>query len=95
MISVSDILKILDKAPIWKTLTQMPKRIAELEERVAALEGQPKQAQHLHICEICGKPAKVTNVKPHPTFDFAGRKVRTITCEEGHAIDYDWKPSET
>ena len=95
MISVSDIVKILDQVPVWKTLKAMPSQIAALEKRVAQLEGTPAKAAHLHTCEQCGAPAKITNIKPHPTFDFAGRKVRTITCEEGHSFEYDWQPDKS
>ncbi|WP_155983488.1 hypothetical protein [Nitratireductor aquibiodomus] len=38
LIAVSDILKILDQIPVWRSLTSLPKRIAELEARVATLE---------------------------------------------------------
>ncbi|WP_299558680.1 hypothetical protein [uncultured Sulfitobacter sp.] len=89
---MSDILKLLDKAPIWKTLTQTPKQIAELEARVAALEAKPREAEHLHTCGQCGQPASVTAVRDHPTFGVFGKKIRTITCQAGHAIEYDWKP---
>lgn len=56
MLSVSDILKILDKAPIWKTLTQTPKRIADLEARIAALEADRQQPRKSpgDPCPNCG-----------------------------------------
>lgn len=95
MVSVSDIVKILDQVPIWRTLKALPGRIDALEKRVNDLESRPKQADHLHTCELCGKPAKVTDVREHPTFGVFGRKQRTITCEDGHAIDYDWEPGKT
>jgi hypothetical protein len=31
-------IKLLEQIPIWKSLVGLPKRIAELEQRVAALE---------------------------------------------------------
>jgi hypothetical protein len=94
MISASDIVKLLDQIPVWKSLKALPARLAALEARVAALENTPPQPEHLLRCEICGKPAKVTNVRPHEVFDFAGRKVRTVTCEAGHEIEYDWQPGD-
>ncbi len=94
MISVSDILKILDQVPLWKALKEMPKRIDALEKRIAELEGTPKASEHLHTCAQCGAPAKVTSIRPHPMFDFAGRKVRTITCEQGHSLEFDWDPGK-
>lgn len=35
---VADIIKLLEKIPIWRTLTSLPRRLAELEQKVAALE---------------------------------------------------------
>ncbi|WP_027234700.1 ABC transporter C-terminal domain-containing protein [Leisingera caerulea] len=94
MISVSDILKILDKAPIWTTLKEMPQRIEALEARVAELEAKPAKAEHLETCELCGKPAKVTDLKDHPHFGTFGVKLRTVTCEDGHSIEYKWDPNK-
>jgi hypothetical protein len=36
-VSVSDILKLLDQIPIWKAVSGLPKRIAEIERRLEAL----------------------------------------------------------
>lgn len=38
MISVDDVLKILDRIPIWKNLAALPAKVAALEKRVAELE---------------------------------------------------------
>jgi hypothetical protein len=38
MISVSDILKLLDQIPIWKAIFRLPKRVAELERIVGELQ---------------------------------------------------------
>lgn len=40
MISVSDILKILDQVPIWKTVKELPKRIDALEAENKELRAQ-------------------------------------------------------
>lgn len=92
MVSVSDIVKLLDQVPIWKTIKALPKRVEELEARVAELEKTPKKANHLHTCAQCGAPADVKEIRPHPIFGEVGLKVRTILCENGHSIDYDWDP---
>jgi hypothetical protein len=94
MLSVSDILKILDKTPIWKSLKDLPKRLEALEARVAQLETSPKQAEHMHTCAQCGAPAKVTNVRDHPTFGTFGVKERTVTCDNGHAQTFKWDPNK-
>jgi len=94
MLSVSDILKLLDKAPIWRTLRETPARIAALEDRVAALEERGGKPAHILRCEICGEPAKVTAIRDHPIFGEVGKKIRTVTCETGHEVDYDWMPGK-
>ncbi|WP_417794823.1 hypothetical protein, partial [Terasakiella pusilla] len=82
-----------DKAPIWKSLKALPGRIEALEARVAELEGRPAKAEHLHKCAQCGAPAAVTKIANHPIFGDVGVKQRTITCEAGHAFEYEWDPS--
>jgi hypothetical protein len=37
-LSVSDAIKLLDEIPIWKAVAGLPKRVAELERKVQALE---------------------------------------------------------
>ncbi|EEB70302.1 conserved hypothetical protein [Ruegeria sp. R11] len=95
MVSVSDMLKILEKAPIWKSLKEMPHRIEALEARVAELEAKPSKPEHLETCEMCGKSAKITKVQDHPMFGDFGIKLRTVTCEDGHSIDYKWDPKKS
>lgn len=63
MISVSDILKILDQVPIWKTVKELPKRIdaleaenKELRARLDSLLEAPRKAQG-QLCPACGEPA--------------------------------------
>lgn len=60
MVSVSDILKILDKVPIWQTLTILPKRVEAREVRVAELEVAAAQARSVpkssgERCPGCGE----------------------------------------
>lgn len=55
-VSVSDIIKLLEQVPGWKAVVGLPKRLAELEARVKALEtgsGAPK-ALGATDCAKCG-----------------------------------------
>ena len=97
-ISVSDILKILDQIPIWKTLRELPKRMAEVESRLKALEergAQKAPAPSALACPLCGGEMKVTSESPHPEFDFAGLKVHAVECPTcGHKTQRDFQPGK-
>lgn len=53
MISVSDVLKLLDGIPIWKSLKALPEKIAALEKRVSELETK-LAAPLADNCPKCG-----------------------------------------
>ena len=36
---VDDVLKVLDRIPIWKRLQEVPREVDELKKRIAALAG--------------------------------------------------------
>ena len=63
----------------------LPKRIAELERKVAALEttaSAKAAAPTGKECPICGATMKVVSEAGHPTFAFAGVKVHQMRCGE-------------
>jgi len=99
MISVSDILKLLDQIPIWKAVSGLPRRVSELEKKVAELEGKIGDStpgfQSGRECPICGASMKVLGEFPHPQFAFAGRKVHDMECPEcGHKTRRDFDPGK-
>jgi Zn ribbon nucleic-acid-binding protein len=99
MISVSDILKLLDQIPIWKAVSSLPRRVSELEKKVAELEGKTgnigTKSPSGRECPICGASMKVINELPHPQFAFAGRKVHDMECLEcGHKTRRDFEPGK-
>ncbi|TWB15594.1 hypothetical protein [Nitrospirillum bahiense] len=99
IISVTDIVKILDQIPIWKQLIAIPKEIKSLQERVAALEADLKARPAPIPCPVCESGGlKVKAVRPHPTFHFAGRQVREMECDNpacGHKENRDYIPPKT
>lgn len=78
-VSVSDILKVLDQVPGWKAVMGLPKRVKELEERVAALEARPA-AKPAEACPLCDAAMKVTAVDEDPIFGVFGQQRHTLTC---------------
>lgn len=97
-ISVSDILKILDQIPVWKTLRELPKRVTELEQKVAALEeaaAKGKAAPTGRECPLCGTDMKVVQERPHRSFAFAGLKTHVLECPAcGNKAERDFKPGQ-
>lgn len=100
MISVSDILKLLDQIPIWKVVAGLPRRVAELERAVGELQekfataSSPK-APSGKECPICGATMKVLSEWPHPNFGFAGRKIHALECSEcGNKTNRDFEPGK-
>ncbi|MDK3016523.1 hypothetical protein [Pseudodonghicola flavimaris] len=55
MISVSDILKLLDAVPIWKTLKELPARVEALENQVAELKAASEKKSGGERCPACGE----------------------------------------
>lgn len=100
MISVSDIIKLLEQIPIWKTLRDTPKKIQDLEARMAALETAASAQRALpkipaaKACPMCGAEMKVTAERPHPSFAFAGVKLHDMACSCGHKTERLFDPSK-
>jgi hypothetical protein len=97
MVSVSDILKLLDQIPIWKTVSTLPKRVAELERQVAELQKNMMAAPSGRECPICGSIMKVVAEYPHPHFAFAGIKIHKMECQNSecaHKTERDFEPGK-
>lgn len=91
MISVSDILKLLEQIPVWKTISALPKRIEALEARVAQLEAS-KSARPENKCAICGEATRVVRETAHPVFGQMGVKIHELECPNGHKSSRDFNP---
>jgi hypothetical protein len=80
-VSVSDILKILDKIPIWN----LPRRVSKLEKQVAELLDKAANAPSTpngRECPMCGVIMKVLGEYNDPRFGFAGRRIHNMECPE-------------
>jgi transposase len=95
---VSDAIKLLDEIPIWKAVAGLPKRVAELERKLAALESAASDIAAKPTgkeCPICGATMKVVKETPHPDFAFAGMKVHRMRCGEcGEETNRDFEPGK-
>lgn len=83
MISVSDVLKLLEQVPVWKQLRQLPTQMKDLEARVADLERKavaPAPGKD-RICPKCDGELKVTGTMPHRQFKFAGVETHFVACQ--------------
>lgn len=95
--SGSDILKALELVPGWKAVASLPKRLADLEARIAALEkaaGKPNTAG-ADACPKCGATMTLQSETEHPHFGVMGVKRRMFLCDAcGTSAERDWSPSK-
>lgn len=93
--SVSDILKLLDQIPIWKSLATMPRRLAELEARVKVLEtaGGARSGPRPNECPNCHATLVFAGERNDSTFGVFGVKVHTLRCDGcGATFDRQYDP---
>lgn len=91
MVSVSDILKILDNVPLLRRLKALPTEVDEMKARIEALEDRlaaPPVAPGRE-CPSCGHHAmRVTGTKKGGKFANLGVNTETWTCENcGYSKD--------
>ena len=67
---------------MWQALGQLPKRVEELEARIAALEKAlaTPASKTGPKCPLCGERMKTTRVQDHPQFGVFGHKLHTLAC---------------
>ena len=91
VVSVKDIISILDKIPIWKQLKELPGRVEELEQRLALLENKPVSTGD--ICPKCkNETFELISTEPDPLMGQMGIQLRKYKCsscnfEESKSID--------
>ena len=52
---IDDIMKALDRVPVWKKLQDMPGQVAQMEQRIAKLEAKLSQPLSENSCPACGE----------------------------------------
>jgi len=53
MSAIDDLLKLLDRIPLWKKLNALPDRVDELEKRIAILESASKEPSEFLDLGMC------------------------------------------
>jgi len=80
MSAIGEINTLLEKIPLWKRLTTLPREVEELRERLAKLEAKFQQPVG-EVCRKCREPrAMFIESRPHPTFGDLGMLLDTYTC---------------
>lgn len=95
-VSVSDMLKILEKIPQWAGITKQIARISELESRVAALELALAAKPSPNLCPLCRSGQLETiAVNPDPHGGVFGIQRHTMRCNGcGHTEQRVVEPSK-
>ena len=80
MLTISDILKLLDKIPIWNQLKNLPAKVEKLELRIAELENPQPKSQHDQCPKCHDYSFELISSEPHPDFGEMGVKNRLYRC---------------
>ena len=80
MIAISDVLSILDKIPIWKTLKELPGKVETLERKINELEDKLSKPQK-PICEFCHEGGLVLEHRFHLPGIKPPQEEKTFKCQ--------------
>lgn len=99
--SQSELSQGLEENAIWRALTALPKRVAELEQRLASLEqsidnrAEKPPVPQARMCPLCNGTMDVVKEAPHEHFAFAGLKTHSMKCSAcGNSTERDFDPAK-
>lgn len=95
--SASDILKLLEQVPVWKSLVTLPKRLADLEARVKAMEaaGGGRAGPRANECPACGATMVFVEEKPDTIYGAAGGMTHLLRCDGcGRTAERAYNPAK-
>ena len=82
---LDDILKTLDRIPVWKRLQIVPEEVDELRSRVAELEEKLGGKWPPDICKFCGARAVRLTATRGP--DARGKIIQLWGCGECNEVE--------
>ena len=95
--SASDILKLLEQIPVWKSLVTLPRRLAEVEARVKALEatGAGRTGPKPNECPACAAIMVFVEEKPDPIYGVMGVMRHVLRCDGcGQTLEREYTPGK-
>ncbi|MDH5649133.1 MAG: hypothetical protein OEY67_05705 [Gammaproteobacteria bacterium] len=85
MLTVADLLKVLNRIPAWGRLVTLPDKVEAMDRRIAELESQVfkgRNGSH-QMCPKCRKHTlEFMHRKPHPIYGKIGVQEEHFKCSE-------------
>lgn len=79
---LEDMMKSLDRIPIWKRLQEIPSEVDALKQRVLDLEGKLGGKWPGDVCKFCGARAlRLSNARPINSNQMTEQRWKCETCE--------------
>lgn len=77
---IEDVMRALERIPLWKRVSALPERTDELERRIAAIEAK-LSGKTGELCPLCGEAGfRRTASRPHPVMGDLGIIEDTFQC---------------
>lgn len=85
---IEDVMRALERIPLWKRVSALPDRFEQLEARLAAVEAQ-LAGNAGPLCPLCNAPGfRRVASKEDPSFGVFGVKLDSYSCGAcGHTED--------
>ena len=88
---------MLERVPVWRQLVTLPRRVSELEARIAQMEGQPtiEAKPSSYRCDNCFSQMHIIREERLDRLDVHSQAVHTLECFEcGHVTKKMFTPSD-
>ncbi|GMR17679.1 MAG: hypothetical protein BMS9Abin33_0072 [Gammaproteobacteria bacterium] len=85
MLTVADLLKVLNRIPAWGRIVTLPDKVEALERRLASLERKTYKgdAKSAELCPKCSQYTfELKSRNPHPIYGKIGVQEEHYKCSE-------------